>query len=749
MTGIEVYIADFIVMNTAVDIVAAQLIATIAVDLAVAVTISAITSSLFKSGSDQSRELTQMIRLSDAPHKFLYGTRLASGLIAYMKTSADHLYLYMILVLAAHEVNAIGDIWFNDKPATDYDSNYYTVTKHLGTDTQAADTTFVSDLAEWTSAHQLKGRAYLAIKLKGNRAIWPTGIPLVRAVVEGKKVYDPRDGTTAFSNNPALCIRDYLLTAKESGGLGAESTEIDDDYFDVAANICDELITVPVGFPDTYAITGATQANPVQITAVGHTFINGQLIEIDEVVGMTELNGNSYYVASAGTDVFSLSGVDGTGYGAYVSGGKASEPIAFTTQARYTLDGPVDTGLQPVDIIKQMLTSCRGAMIYVSGRYRLFAGAYSAPTHTITDSDLRGPFSAIASMARKDLFNGIRGRYPNPDERYQVTDFPPYQDADYVALDNGDVIWRDVEYQYTTDVYRAQRLSKIEVEKSRRGRVVNLPCKLTKMNVSVWDTVTLSLDSCPDISGVYRVESFSFTPDENGLGVDLTLREEGVMDWAWEYTDSVIPEPAPSISDDTITQTAAPTNLSAVDEYSDEYYVDVLLSWDAITFDGIVYANISKYDDIETTWIQITSVALTSGVTPKIILSNLIPNHDYTFSVIHHNANLNIAPSDAATVDHTTDGLAAPGTPTNLATADGAAGEIAVDWDESTSNGSLVLYRTEWKLTTDSVYDGKWTFPSEYLITGLTSSSTYDIRVKGSYTNGSSSSWNTTTHTAP
>ena len=42
---------------------------------------------------------------------------------------------------------------------------------------------------------------------------------------------------------------------------------------------------------------------------------------IDYVVGMTQLNGNTYTVAGATADTFQLSGVDGSAYTAYSSGG--------------------------------------------------------------------------------------------------------------------------------------------------------------------------------------------------------------------------------------------------------------------------------------------------------------------------------------------------------------------------------------------------------------------------------------------
>lgn len=72
-------------------------------------------------------------------------------------------------------------------------------------------------------------------------------------------------------------------------------------------------------------ITGATQANPVVITSNAHGFANGDTIYIESVGGMTQLNGNHYVVANQAANTFELSGINGTGYGAYTSGGKASK----------------------------------------------------------------------------------------------------------------------------------------------------------------------------------------------------------------------------------------------------------------------------------------------------------------------------------------------------------------------------------------------------------------------------------------
>ena len=79
-------------------------------------------------------------------------------------------------------------------------------------------------------------------------------------------------------------------------------------------------------------ITGATKASPVVVTATAHGFADGDQIRIDEVVGMTELNGEFFKVANKTDDTFELTNlsdvdIDGTAYTAYVSSGEAREMI--------------------------------------------------------------------------------------------------------------------------------------------------------------------------------------------------------------------------------------------------------------------------------------------------------------------------------------------------------------------------------------------------------------------------------------
>lgn len=71
-------------------------------------------------------------------------------------------------------------------------------------------------------------------------------------------------------------------------------------------------------------ITGATKTNPVVVTVPGHTFLNNDNVSHYGVAGMTELNG-IFTVGNSTANTYALVGIDGTTWGAYTSGGTATE----------------------------------------------------------------------------------------------------------------------------------------------------------------------------------------------------------------------------------------------------------------------------------------------------------------------------------------------------------------------------------------------------------------------------------------
>lgn len=153
-------------------------------------------------------------------------------------------YLYIALVLCEGEVESITDIYVDDLPITDakytglIDYNTY-----LGTDAQTMPSNqYLREVNEyWTADHRLRGVAFLGMRFKWDEEAF-SGIPEITALVKGRKVYDPRTGTTAWSDNPALCIRDYLTNTRY--GKGLPSSAIDDTLIGDAADDCDQSVTL-------------------------------------------------------------------------------------------------------------------------------------------------------------------------------------------------------------------------------------------------------------------------------------------------------------------------------------------------------------------------------------------------------------------------------------------------------------------------------------------------------------------------
>jgi len=126
------------------------------------------------------------------------------------------------------------------------------------------------------------------------------------------------NGTTAAAHDDDSVVNQYIGTWDSESDVWG-STNYD--------NVIKNLVFVRPGVVAT--ITAATAANPVVVTAAGHGLSNGDSVMIDYVAGMTELNGNTYTVAGATTDTFQLSGVDGSSYTAYTSGGQVLQPKIY------------------------------------------------------------------------------------------------------------------------------------------------------------------------------------------------------------------------------------------------------------------------------------------------------------------------------------------------------------------------------------------------------------------------------------
>lgn len=223
-------------------------------------------SSLSPADSMSSQGTLVNSRDAAAPHEYVYGTVRKGGTITYLEsTGASNKFLHIILTLAGHEVNSIGDIYIDDQIATLDGSGFVTsqswaskirIVKYTGAQTTAPALLF-AESNQIGSTFVGNGIAYLYIRLEYDQDVFPNGIPMFTAIVQGKKVYDPRTTSTAFSANAALCIRDYITDTR---GLG--DSAVNDTTFSASANVCDENITLAAGGTEKrYTMNGIINAD--------------------------------------------------------------------------------------------------------------------------------------------------------------------------------------------------------------------------------------------------------------------------------------------------------------------------------------------------------------------------------------------------------------------------------------------------------------------------------------------------------
>jgi alpha-tubulin suppressor-like RCC1 family protein len=227
----------------------------------------------------------QMVRSPISARQIIYGRVKTSGTIVYLQESgARNEYLNMVLAVAGHEVQEIGDVYFNedlvlsgagDGSATGKYAGHADIYKKLGASGQTAFSPLVTEtstatVGKWTNDHKLTGIACVYVRLKWNQEIFTGGIPNVSFIVKGKKVLDTRTSTTAYSNNPALCLRDYLTS---SLGLQMDPSEIDVTACNVAANVCDEQVQKlplsPTTYENRYEANGAISTSENPEAAIG------------------------------------------------------------------------------------------------------------------------------------------------------------------------------------------------------------------------------------------------------------------------------------------------------------------------------------------------------------------------------------------------------------------------------------------------------------------------------------------------
>lgn len=538
-----------------------------AINLAITMTSQALLNKNDSGFSAKAKGRSVMFRSPAAPRQICYGESVVSGPLVFAANSGtDNKYLHLVIPVAGHQVEAIDDVYFNDKPASDFDQyakihsvririndgvsthitldgvafngadianlislvnadpkysatggNYYydvgdssytgseifieatspgvefvtggngsakilttgfvayKVNKHLGAPDQIADADLVAAVPEWTINHRLRGVAYVHVQLGFSTEAWSTGLPNIKLKIRGKNdCYDPRDLTSKYTTNWALCVNDYL---RYKYGFNSDASEVHQDSLIAAANISDE---------------------PVELF-----------------------------------------------------------PLIF--QPRYEVNGAFTLDESPIDVLTNLRSAGAGMCIYQFGQWRIHAGAPRVIESTgLNESDLRGSLGYQPKPNRQNLFNAVSGTFIDKDKNYQETNFPPVTNSTYQAEDGYEQIFQDVQLPFTNDTYAAQRLAKINLEYHRQPITVNFPCKIKGMRYAVGDVLPLSISALGWIDKPFQV--IDWTLSDLG-GPLLVLKEYASTMWDWNFGMATVVDPAPDTSLTSPRHVIPPENL--------------------------------------------------------------------------------------------------------------------------------------------------------------------------------------------
>ena len=447
---------------------------------------------------------SQRVDLSPAaPRNFVYGVAPVGGRVVYSLLE-DNEYQWIVYALTGHEIEDIQAVWIEEQRYTfnqngdffELDTNedigdVFRLYKLAGTsDQQATPDLINADDSEWTADHRGRGIGMAVIRWRVDREILPRGIPTTSTFFEvvGKKLYDPR-------------LDDSM------GGTGLQRIN-DPDTWTHSSNPALAWFDHQRG----HAENG--------VVVFGHGLYPGELY--------TQTNPDTpRAVMEMLPSVIEAANVCDEQIGV-VAGG---------TINRYQIDASFRTNLDWADVDETMIQSCAGFAVDGPRGNRIVAGSARAPIATI-EGLRKISHPSISLLAETDIaFNVARAQYLEPDAIWSEFDAPAYQDTARIT-NTGRIIPRQLSLPHQTDHRRAQRLSKILLERSQIGKTIGWQEHLDAMDIPVLSRVIIN-DPDLNINGeIFRIigRQFAITPDsQQTLTVAFTATAEPDLIYDWDF----------------------------------------------------------------------------------------------------------------------------------------------------------------------------------------------------------------------
>jgi hypothetical protein len=495
----------------------------------------------------QDRTVTNVA--TETPYLYVYGrARVGSSIIAIFTSGDKDQYKHLVCVHAAHECDAIEEIYINGKALGTLDADgYVTSGDYFDTSTEwfAAD---VSDLV-YVLPYTPMDPSNISVTLttasdSGYESVpytYDAGTNSISITPPFYAVAPYRVGFWWVQSHPRVSVHKHLGTAGDP--VDAYLHSILPTQWPTTATVhgfCYTVVTLDLNKPEFQTgippievlLRGKKLYDPRSDTAAWiqnpalaiYDYLTSELCGVDAADIPVD-----YLIAAANTCDESV----------------ASAEVYGELGPRYTLNGTVTSDQAQQDVLEKMAQAMAGGI--ASTTWEMWAGTYVAPVMALyvdrpgDMGDVVGQIAITPGVSDADLYNGVKGQYISGDNSYVATDFEPYQNSTYLAADEGVEKWTNIDFPFTDKKQRVWNLARIFTEDQRNGYTVRAEFSLKAWSLKIGQRITLTSTIFGWDAKVFRVIGKKFSPT---MPVELTLKEDASS--IWDFTDEALPDATPN-----------------------------------------------------------------------------------------------------------------------------------------------------------------------------------------------------------
>jgi hypothetical protein len=210
----------------------------------------------------------------------------------------------------------------------------------------------------------------------------------------------------------------------------------------------------------------------------------------------------------------------------------------------------IDTSINIIDNVRELLKGCRGYLPYTAGKYELIIETTGTASITLTEDDILGGYN-LASPDKNNKFNRVIVSFVNPERNYQIdeTQWPPIDDSglpsadqheNMKTADGGYLLEGRYDFKTITSVYQAQEMAEIILRRSRESLILNINVAFNSYDSAIGDIVNITHSSLGFSAKPFRVLSLTFNEDFT-IGLNLVEHQNSHYTWATKTQAAVIP----------------------------------------------------------------------------------------------------------------------------------------------------------------------------------------------------------------